>query len=103
MLEGANHQWPWIRIQDQLHQPLSANSMVKPWLLVIIDCLQRIEDNRPNPTAKELSDFSGWGVTTDGQLKPRCVSSWWICFILHSASITYGMEQVSMASPHVAG
>ena len=26
--------------------------------------------NRPSPEADQLSDFSSWGVTTDGQLKP---------------------------------
>ena len=32
-------------------------------------------DNRPSDVANQLSDFSSWGVTTDGQLKTdRC--SW---------------------------
>ncbi len=26
--------------------------------------------NRPSPEADQLSDFSSWGVTADGQLKP---------------------------------
>lgn len=62
-----------------------------------------LKDNRPNPTAKELSDFSSWGVTTDGQLKPD-VSAPGGSIYSSLNDNTYGsMNGTSMASPHVAG
>ena len=38
--------------------------------------------NRPSPEADQLSDFSSWGVTTDGQLKPDVTAPGGISFLL---------------------
>ena len=59
--------------------------------------------NRPSPEADQLSDFSSWGVTTDGQLKPDVTAPGGNIFSSLNDN-TYGdMSGTSMASPHVAG
>lgn len=59
--------------------------------------------NRPSPAADQLSDFSSWGVTTDGQLKPDVTAPGGNIFSSLNDN-TYGdMSGTSMASPHVAG
>lgn len=62
-----------------------------------------VKDNRPNPTGKEPSAFSSWGVTTDGQLKPDVAAPGGSIYSSLNDN-TYGsMNGTSMASPHVAG
>ena len=34
-------------------------------------------DNRKSDVADQLSDFSSWGVTTDGTIETRCYCTWW--------------------------
>lgn len=59
--------------------------------------------NRPSPETDQLSDFSSWGVTTDGQLKPDVTAPGGNIFSSLNDN-TYGdMSGTSMASPHVAG
>ena len=60
-------------------------------------------DNRPSPVADQLSDFSSWGVTTDGQLKPDVTAPGGNIFSSLNDN-TYGnMSGTSMAAPHVTG
>ncbi|MGT2797314.1 S8 family serine peptidase [Streptococcus intermedius] len=59
--------------------------------------------NLPNPEANQLSDFSSWGVTTDGQLKPDVTAPGGSIYSSLNDN-TYGsMSGTSMAAPHVAG
>ncbi|MEW4354790.1 S8 family serine peptidase [Streptococcus pneumoniae] len=57
----------------------------------------------PNPEAKQLSDFSSWGLTVDGELKPDVAAPGGAIY----SSINNGKYEskngTSMASPHVAG
>ncbi|MDO4667719.1 MAG: S8 family serine peptidase [Streptococcus sp.] len=59
--------------------------------------------NKPNPEANELSDFSSWGVTTDGQLKPDVTAPGGMIYSSLNDN-TYGsLSGTSMAAPHVTG
>ena len=59
--------------------------------------------NRPHPGAGSLSDFSSWGVTTDGLLKPDVTAPGGDIYSSLNDN-TYGsMKGTSMATPHVAG
>lgn len=59
--------------------------------------------NQSNPVANELSDFSSWGVTTDGQLKPDVTAPGGSIYSSLNDN-TYGnMSGTSMAAPHISG
>lgn len=59
--------------------------------------------NRPSEVADQLSAFTSWGVTTDGQLKPDVTAPGGNIYSSLNDN-TYGnMSGTSMASPHVAG
>ncbi|GGE23391.1 S8 family serine peptidase [Streptococcus himalayensis] len=57
----------------------------------------------PNPAAKQLSDFSSWGLSVDGELKPDVAAPGGGIY----SSINNGKYEskngTSMAAPHVAG
>ena len=60
-------------------------------------------DNRPSDVANQLSDFSSWGVTTDGQLKPDVTAPGGNIYSSFNDN-TYGsISGTSMAAPHVTG
>ena len=49
--------------------------------------------NRPSPEADQLSDFSSWGVTTDGQLKPDVTAPGGNIFLFSLNDNTHGDKE----------
>ncbi|HEM3471820.1 TPA: S8 family serine peptidase [Streptococcus suis] len=60
-------------------------------------------DIRPNPEAGLLSDFSSWGLSADGELKPDLAASGGAIYAAINDNDYANMQGTSMASPHVAG
>lgn len=59
--------------------------------------------NLPAPDGKQMSDFTSWGVTADGQLKPDVTAPGGNIYSSLNDN-TYGsMSGTSMAAPHVSG
>ena len=60
-------------------------------------------DNRKSDVADQLSDFSSWGVTTDGQLKPDVTAPGGNIYSSFNDNRYGSISGTSMAAPHVAG
>ncbi|HFR3574001.1 TPA: S8 family serine peptidase [Streptococcus suis] len=60
-------------------------------------------DIRPNPEAGLLSDFSSWGLSADGELKPELAAPGGAIYAAINDNDYANMQGTSMASPHVAG
>ena len=94
-IEGDAKKIPSVFISKRYGEALKAGS----YKIVFNNTMA----NRPSPEADQLSDFSSWGVTTDGQLKPDVTAPGGNIFSSLNDN-TYGdMSGTSMASPHVAG
>ena len=94
-LEGDAKKIPAIFISKRYGEAIKG----KDYKLVFDGSL----DNRPNPDADQMSDFSSWGVTTDGQLKPDVTAPGGSIFSSLNDDSYGSMSGTSMASPHVAG
>ncbi|TFU30304.1 YSIRK-type signal peptide-containing protein [Streptococcus acidominimus] len=57
----------------------------------------------PNPNAKELSDFSSWGLSVDGELKPDIAAPGGGIYSAINNGKYDSKNGTSMATPHVAG
>lgn len=60
-------------------------------------------DKMPNPTAGKISDFSSWGLSADGELKPDVTAPGGSIYAPVNDGKYANMNGTSMASPHVAG
>lgn len=58
---------------------------------------------KDNPNANQLSDFTSWGLTTDGELKPDVAAPGGAIYSSINNGKYASMNGTSMASPHVAG
>lgn len=58
----------------------------------------------PSPTAGELSGFSNWGLTIDGEFKPDVTAPGGNIYAANTTEAGFGnMSGTSMATPHVTG
>lgn len=57
----------------------------------------------PNPNAKKLSDFSSWGLSADGELKPDIAAPGGAIYSSINDGKYESKNGTSMATPHVAG
>lgn len=60
-------------------------------------------DKQPNPAAGVLSDFSSWGLSADGELKPDLAAPGGSIYAAINDNEYGSMNGTSMAAPHVAG
>ncbi|HFR3977679.1 TPA: S8 family serine peptidase [Streptococcus suis] len=60
-------------------------------------------DKQPNPEAGVLSDFSSWGLSADGELKPDLAAPGGSIYAAINDNEYGSMNGTSMAAPHVAG
>ncbi|MBL6538143.1 S8 family serine peptidase [Streptococcus suis] len=60
-------------------------------------------DKKPNPEAGILSDFSSWGLSADGELKPDLAAPGGSIYAAINDNEYSSMNGTSMAAPHVAG
>ncbi|MBF0788157.1 S8 family serine peptidase [Streptococcus sp. 19428wC2_LYSM12] len=57
----------------------------------------------PNPNAEKLSDFSSWGLSADGELKPDIAAPGGAIYSAINNGKYESKNGTSMATPHVAG
>ena len=57
----------------------------------------------PNPKGGELSEFSSWGLSVDGDLKPEILAPGGNVFSTINKGNYISMSGTSIATPHVAG
>lgn len=62
-----------------------------------------MKEKQANPKAGLLSDFSSWGLTADGELKPDLAAPGGSIYASINDNEYDMMSGTSMASPHVAG
>lgn len=90
--------FPALFITNRAGEELAANAdkyRLKP------DTQDRMKFNNPNKG--ELSSFSSWGLTADGELKPDVTAPGGGIFAPYNNNEYGPMSGTSMASPHVAG
>ncbi|KGR73357.1 S8 family serine peptidase [Streptococcus phocae subsp. salmonis] len=57
----------------------------------------------PSPTANTMNHFSGWGLTSDGYLKPDITAPGGDIYSTYNDNHYGSQSGTSMASPHIAG
>ncbi|WP_208956202.1 S8 family serine peptidase [Dolosigranulum pigrum] len=90
--------FPALFITNRAGEELAANAdkyRLKP------DTQDRMKFDNPNKG--ELSSFSSWGLTADGELKPDVTAPGGGIFAPYNNNEYGPMSGTSMASPHVAG
>ncbi|MBL6537679.1 S8 family serine peptidase [Streptococcus suis] len=90
---------PSIFIPKALGQELAAQSGTGRYQLVF----DKKRANLPNPDADQLSEFTSWGLTTDGELKPDLTAPGGAIYSSINDGKYASMNGTSMAAPHVAG
>lgn len=86
---------PSIFIDNRFGEILAANH----YLLQFNNEVEKL----PNPNANQLSDFTSWGLSADGQLKPDLAAPGGAIYSAINDGEYASMSGTSMASPHVAG
>ena len=69
-VEGSNLGMVLMEMLRKIPSVFISNAMGKSLKRILQLFFNNTMANRPSPEADQLSDFSSWGVTTDGQLKP---------------------------------